>query len=225
MSGNQKSHGNRSKTATAPHDWWQEERIVWTEGFRCIVGVDEAGRGALAGPVVAAALVLPYECVPPGVNDSKVLTPAQRENLFGQIVAQARGVGVGIVDAARIDEINILQAAHEAMRIAVADLPRGLMPDIALIDGLPVLPFPLPQVAVVDGDAISASIAAASVIAKVTRDRMMRDYDTTFPNYGFAGHKGYSAPQHLAALRAKGPCELHRKTFRPVAEAIAATAK
>jgi ribonuclease HII len=202
-------------------DWWQEERIAWTEGYRCIAGVDEAGRGALAGPVVAACVVLPYEFVPKGVNDSKLLSPAQREALYPQIVSQARGVGVGIVDAETIDEINILRAAHEAMRIALENLPRGLFPDLALIDGLPVQPFPLTQVAIVDGDTLSASIAAASIIAKVTRDSLMRDFDGTHPGYGFASHKGYSAPVHLDALRKLGPCSIHRKSFRPVAEALA----
>lgn len=206
-------------------DWWHEERVLWAEGYRCIAGVDEAGRGALAGPVVAAAVVLPYEGVPPGIDDSKALTPAQRERLHAWILARARGVGVGVVEASRIDEINILQATQEAMRLAVEDLPPGLGVDIAMIDGLPVLPFPLPQVAIVGGDALSASIAAASVVAKVTRDRLMQAYDAVYPEYGFAAHKGYSAPQHLAALRTRGPCPIHRRSFRPVAEASAAVAR
>lgn len=210
---------------SAERDWWREERIVWTEGCRCIVGVDEAGRGALAGPVVAACVVLPYEYVPQGINDSKLLTATQRETLYARIVAHARGVGIGMVDAAVIDEINILQAAQEAMRRALDNLPRGLFPDIALIDGLPVKPFPLPQIAIVDGDAISASIAAASIIAKVTRDRRMQDFDATYPGYGFASHKGYGAPQHLAALRELGPSPIHRLTFRPVAESVKGSRK
>lgn len=210
---------------SSEQDWWREERIAWTEGCRCIVGVDEAGRGALAGPVVAACVVLPYEYVPKGINDSKVLTPTQRENLGAHITAHARGVGIGIVEAGIIDEINILQATHEAMRRALDDLPRGLFPDIALIDGLPVQPFPLPQIAIVDGDAISASIAAASIMAKVTRDRLMRDFDTVYPGYGFTSHKGYGAPQHLAALRELGPCPIHRHSFRPVTEALSTNQK
>jgi ribonuclease HII len=202
-------------------DWWQEERIAWAEGYACVAGIDEAGRGALAGPVVAACVVLPRQGVPPGVNDSKVLTPAQRERLYDQIQAMARGVGVGIVGAARIDEINILRAAQQAMRLALENLPGGLWPDLALIDGPPVVPFPIDQVAVVRGDAHSASIAAASILAKVTRDRLMRELDSLYPGYGFTAHKGYSAPAHLRALAERGPCPEHRRTYRPVFEASA----
>lgn len=204
-------------------DGWREERIAWTEGYRCIVGIDEAGRGALAGPVVAAAIVLPYECVLPGVTDSKLLTPEQRERLFDRIRAVARGVGIGIVEASVIDKINILQATHEAMRQALADLPGGLFPDIALIDGLPVRPFPIDQVALVKGDSRSVSIAAASILAKVTRDRLMREADALYPEYGFAAHKGYAAPIHLRALEKHGPCPLHRRSYRPVGAALPAT--
>ena len=168
-----------AKTETI--DWWQEERRAWAEGYRCLAGIDEAGRGALAGPVVAACVVLPFERVPSGVNDSKALTPEQRERLYAQIMDMARGVGVGLVDAPTIDRINILRAAHEAMRLALAALPPGLFPDVALIDGLPVRPFPLDQIALVKGDGRSASIAAASIIAKVTRDRLMREYGGRLP--------------------------------------------
>lgn len=201
-------------------DWWREERIAWIEGYRCIAGIDEAGRGAWAGPVVAASVVLPYETVPPGVNDSKRLTPVQRELLYDRILALARGVGVGLVEAAVIDEINILQAAQQAMRLALADLPAGLQPDLALIDGLPVRPFPLAQVAIVRGDGCCASIAAASIIAKVTRDRIMREADALYPGYGFASHKGYGAPLHRQALAELGPCPLHRRSFRPIAAGL-----
>jgi|SRR5579884_1492857 len=201
-----------------PMDWWLEERIAWAEGFRCIAGIDEAGRGALAGPVVAACVVLPYETVPPGINDSKALTPVQREQMYERLCALARGIGIGIVEAPVIDEINILRAAHQAMRLALEDLPGGLWPDVALIDGLPVRPFPLPQVAIVRGDTCCASIAAASIVAKVTRDRLMQAIDADYPGYGFALHKGYAAPLHLSALADLGPCPLHRRSFRPVAE-------
>jgi len=201
-------------------DWWLEERLAWLDGYRCLVGIDEVGRGALAGPVVAAAVVLPYERVPQGVTDSKLLSPEQREGLYPQIRHLARGVGIGIVNAACIDEINILRATHEAMRLALADLPPGLFPDLALIDGLPVLPFPLAQTALVGGDGRSASIAAASIIAKVTRDRLMRDFDAVYPGYGFASNKGYGAPIHLRGLSENGPCAIHRLTFRPVAESL-----
>jgi ribonuclease HII len=204
-------------------DWLYEERQAWEEGYRCLAGIDEAGRGALAGPVVAACVVLPYEMTPPGVNDSKALSPAQREQVYCEIMKVARGVGVGMVEAAVIDEINILQAAHRAMRLALENLPPGLFPDLALIDGLPVRPFPLTQLALVKGDSRSATIAAASIIAKVTRDRMMCAYDAEYPGYGFASHKGYGAPTHLRALKELGLCPLHRRTFRPVAECIHTT--
>lgn len=197
---------------------WSEEQRARTEGYRCLAGIDEAGRGALAGPVVAACVVLPFERVPVGVNDSKQLSTDARERLYDEIVVMARGVGVGIVDAPTIDRINILRAAHEAMRLALANLPAGLFPDVALIDGLPVRPFPLDQIALVKGDSRSASIAAASIIAKVTRDRLMRAYHDEYPAYGFAGHKGYPAPIHLRALQTNGICPLHRRTYRPVAK-------
>ncbi|HLK58660.1 MAG TPA: ribonuclease HII [Chthonomonadaceae bacterium] len=201
-------------------NWLLEEQIAWTEGYRCVAGIDEAGRGALAGPVVAACVVLPYACLPAGINDSKALTPAQRERCYPELIRMARGVGIGIVEANVIDEINILQATHRAMRLALENLPPGLFPDLALIDGLPVRPFPLPQTALVKGDSRCASIAAASIIAKVTRDRLMCAYHADYPGYGFAGHKGYGAPLHLRALAELGPCPLHRRSFRPVAEAF-----
>ena len=201
-------------------DWWLEERLAYEEGCRSVCGIDEAGRGALAGPVVAAGVILPYECELPGLNDSKKLTPSQREEIYTRILRVARGIGVGSVDAARIDAINILRGAHEAMRQAVAELPPGLYPDLALIDGLPVRPFPVAQVALVRGDCRSASIAAASIVAKVTRDRLMRDYHRLYPAYGFAEHKGYPAPTHLRALAETGVCPLHRRTFRPVAAVL-----
>ena len=160
---------------------WFEERRARKDGYRCLAGIDEAGRGALAGPVVAACVVLPFERVPVGVNDSKQLSADMRERLYDEIRNGARGVGVGIVDAPTIDRINILRASHEAMRLALADLPPGLFPDVALIDGLPVRPFPLDQIALVKGDSRSASIAAASIIAKVTRDRLMRGVPRRVP--------------------------------------------
>jgi ribonuclease HII len=198
-------------------DWWREERAAYTDGYRCVAGIDEAGRGALAGPVVAGCVVLPQKADLPGLNDSKQLTPAQRDLLFDRILSVARGVGVGVIEAERIDQINILRASHEAMRLALAGLPGGLIPDLALIDGLPVRPFPVAQIALVRGDGRSASIAAASIIAKVTRDRLMCTYHAAYPAYGFAGHKGYPAPIHLRTLGEVGPCPLHRRTFRPVA--------
>ena len=204
------------------HDWWQEEREAWEAGARCVAGIDEAGRGPLAGPVVAACVVLPFGKRPDGLNDSKLLTPRQREHLFEAILSLARGCGLGVVSAPEIDRLNILRATHLAMRQALDALPAGMQPDLVLIDGLPVRPFPLDQVALVKGDSRSASIAAASILAKVTRDRMMCEYDALYPAYGFAGHKGYGATSHLRALAEHGPCPLHRRSFRPVADALRA---
>jgi ribonuclease HII len=204
------------------NDWWLEEREALAAGSRCVAGIDEAGRGPLAGPVVAACVILPFEKRPAGLNDSKQLTPRQRETLFEEIMGTTRGYGIGVVPAPEIDRINILRATHLAMRLALEALPAGLSPDLVLIDGLPVRPFPVDQVALVKGDARSASIAAASILAKVTRDRLMCEYDALYPMYGFAGHKGYGAPAHLRALAEHGPCPLHRRSFRPVAEALRA---
>jgi len=201
-------------------DWWEQERIALAESYRCVTGIDEAGRGPLAGAVVAACVVLPFERVPEGVQDSKTLTANQRERLFDEIMGIARGVGIGMVDSVRIDEINILQASHEAMRLALADLPAGLLPDIALIDGLPVRPFPIDQVALVKGDSRSPSIAAASIIAKVTRDRLMIDLDLLYPQYDFASNKGYGSPSHLKALEVHGICPIHRRSYKPVQAAL-----
>jgi ribonuclease HII len=206
----------------AMYDWWQEEREALEAGYRCVAGIDEAGRGPLAGPVVAACVVLPFGKRPAGLNDSKLLTPRQRENLFEAILDMARGCGLGVVSAPEIDRLNILRATHLAMRQALDALPPGMQPDLVLIDGLPVRPFPLDQVALVKGDSRSASIAAASILAKVTRDRLMCEYDAVYPMYGFAGHKGYGSAAHLRALAEHGPCPQHRRSFRPVAEALRA---
>jgi uncharacterized protein (TIGR00252 family) len=183
-----------------------------------ICGIDEAGRGSLAGPVVAAAVILPFQECPDGIRDSKTLTAAQREKAFSALQECAIGIGVGIEDVDSVDEINILRASHAAMRRAVAELP--VIPDAALIDGLPVQPFPIPQIALVKGDGRSASIAAASIIAKVERDRIMCEMDRVYPEYGFANHKGYSTPEHLAALRLHGACPIHRRSFSPVMDTI-----
>ena len=193
------------------------EARLRARGFRFIAGIDEAGRGPLAGPVVAAAVILPEKCRIRGLNDSKQLTEKQREAIFEKLMERTDITwAAAIVESEEIDRINILRATHEAMRRAVAVL--GVPPDHVLIDGLPVHPFPLPQEALVGGDALSASIAAASVIAKVTRDRLMVERSQLYPEYGFAQHKGYGTPQHLAALKQHGPCSLHRRTFLPVAQ-------
>ncbi len=202
-------------------DWWQEEKHAWAEGYDCVAGIDEAGRGALAGPVVAACVILPRDVAPVGINDSKQLSPLRRNELYHAIIRVARAVGVGIVDADTIDSINILRATHEAMRLAVQNLPADLRPDVVLIDGLPVKGFPLPQIALIKGDTRSASIAAASIIAKVTRDRLMIQADSQYPEYGFAAHKGYGVPAHIKALQTVGDCPLHRRSFSPVKHAIA----
>jgi len=177
----------------------------------CICGIDEAGRGPLAGPVVAAAVILPKGMVIPYVNDSKKLTERRRELLYPEIMEKALAVGVGIVSPERIDEINILQATYEAMRQALSQLP--IRPDVLLNDAVRIPGVDIPQVPIVKGDAKSISIACASVIAKVTRDRMMVEYDQLYPEYGFAGHKGYGSAAHMEAIRQVGPCPIHRKTF------------
>ncbi len=184
-------------------------------GHTVVAGCDEAGRGCLAGPVVAAAVVLPPDAHIPGLDDSKRLTPAQREALVPVIERVAVSVGVGQCSAAEVDELNVLWAAMEAMRRAVLGL--GVAPDVLLIDGNRAIPdAPCDQETVVRGDGISLSIAAASVIAKVTRDRVMTALDADVPAYGFAQHKGYPTAQHYTALAAHGPSAHHRLTFRLV---------
>ncbi len=176
-----------------------------------LAGIDEAGRGPLAGPVVAAAVILDPTQEIFYINDSKKLSESRRELLYDEIYAKALAVGVGIVSAERIDEINILQATYEAMRQAVNGL--SLKPGLLLNDAVRIPGLELPQVPIVKGDAKSLSIGAASIIAKVTRDRLMRELDQTYPEYGFAVHKGYGTAAHIAALKAYGPCPLHRRTF------------
>jgi ribonuclease HII len=198
------------------------EQVLWKQGVTRVAGVDEAGRGPLAGPVVAAAAILspgwagtglPEELA--GLNDSKQLTEAQRERYFDFISACSDiEFGVARVDAEQIDAINILQATHHAMNHALAQL-RPLPPH-ALVDGRPVKSLRIPQTAIVKGDARSFSIAAASILAKVTRDRLMLEYHARYPEYGFDAHKGYGTAQHLAALEKFGPCPIHRKSFAPL---------
>ena len=180
-------------------------------GYRLICGVDEAGRGPLAGPVVAGAVILPPDCEILYLNDSKKLSPGKRETLYSEIMEKAAAVGIGMVGPARIDEINILNATYEAMRRAVADL--GVQPDILLNDAVTIPEISVPQVPVIKGDAKSVSIAAASIIAKVTRDRLMLQYDEVLPGYGFARHKGYGSEEHIAAIRKLGPTPIHRRAF------------
>ena len=198
------------------------ERERWHQGTQVIAGVDEAGRGPLAGPVVAAAVVLPQAWRDGGfderlrdLNDSKQLSAAQREAFYAILTAHSDiRFGIATVDAAVIDRINILQATHRAMNEALARLQPP--PEHVLVDGRPVKSLRYPQTALVKGDARSYSIAAASVLAKVTRDRLMLEFDRQFPGYGFAEHKGYGTPQHLAAIAKLGPCPIHRRSFAPL---------
>lgn len=186
-------------------------------GYRTIVGIDEAGRGPLAGPVVAAAVCLPAAHDIPGLQDSKRLTEPQREAVYQLVLREALAYGVGVVSHRLIDRHHILWATKEAMLRAVRQLARA--PDLLLIDGPISLPTPIDQRPIVRGDAACASIAAASVIAKVTRDRMMVAYGRRFPAYGFAQHKGYPTRDHYARLRVHGPCAIHRLSFRGVLDA------
>ncbi|MFZ0826295.1 MAG: ribonuclease HII [Verrucomicrobiia bacterium] len=205
-----------------PIDRFEFERALWTQGLTRVAGVDEAGRGPLAGPVVAAAAVLPSKWantgLPPeleGLNDSKQLTAAQREKYFTFLTACPEvQFAVAQVGAGQIDAINILRATHRAMNDALAQLRPA--PEHALVDGRPVKTMLAPQTAIVQGDARSYSIAAASVLAKVTRDRLMLVFDRQWPKYGFADHKGYGTEQHLAAITAHGPCPIHRRSFAPL---------
>ncbi len=181
------------------------------EDAALICGIDEAGRGPLAGPVVAAAVILPKDCEILYLNDSKKLSPARRERLYGEIMEKAVAVGIGQASPQRVDEINILQATYEAMREAINRL--GKTPDILLNDAVTIPGVDIPQEPIVKGDAKSVSIAAASIIAKVTRDRIMAELDAAYPGYGFARHKGYGTEAHIAALRELGPSPVHRRTF------------
>ena len=181
------------------------------DGCSLICGVDEAGRGPLAGPVAAGAVILPKDCTILYLNDSKKLSEKRREELFLEIREKAVSYSVGIVGPERIDEINILQATYEAMRQAVSGL--GVVPDLLLNDAVTIPELAIPQVPIIKGDAKSVSIAAASILAKVTRDHRMEEYDRQFPQYGFAKHKGYGTAAHVAAIREFGPCPIHRRSF------------
>jgi ribonuclease HII len=202
-------------TAPAAADpLWKFERGVYGRGHDRIAGVDEAGRGPLAGPVVSAAVILDPAAPIAGLADSKTLSRRKREGLFAEIYARAVAVGIGIVDAIEIDRINILQASLGAMAMAVANLrPR---PDWLLIDGPFGIPAELPQTPIPKGDGLSASIAAASIVAKVSRDRLMARYHEDYPQFGFSRHKGYPTRAHRDALRRHGCCPIHRRTFNGV---------
>jgi len=192
-------------------DRLQYERRLWSSGECFIAGVDEAGRGPLAGPVVAAAVVLRPEENIPGVRDSKKLSPRERETLCPLVMRHSLAVAVGTVPVDEIDQINILQATYRAMREALSRL--GIEPTHVLVDGRAIPGLATPQTALVGGDDLSLSIGAASIVAKVTRDRLMADFDRLYPQYGFARHKGYGTREHVLALRTYGPCPIHRKSF------------
>lgn len=193
---------------------WAVEHELFAAGARLVAGVDEAGRGPLAGPVVVAAVILPPDYWPDGLNDSKQVAQETRERLEAEILAEAVAWAVEVVPVEVIDAINILQATHRGMRDALTAL--SPVPEIALIDGLPLPHPPIPQQNLIDGDARSASIAAASILAKVCRDRLMVDLHAQYPGYGFDKHKGYPTPDHLAALRRLGASPAHRRSFAPV---------
>lgn len=208
-----------AKLLKIPRRFRYEHQVLQT-GATKIAGIDEAGRGPLAGPVVAGAVILPSEWILGGmpkklkkVNDSKQLDCEERETLFAELTSYHEILfAVAHVDERMIDQINILQATHRAMNLALAQLN----PQHALVDGLPVKTLTCPQTAIVDGDCLSYSIAAASIIAKVTRDRMMIQYHELYPVYGFHEHKGYGTPAHVAAIKKHGPCPIHRMTFYPI---------
>jgi ribonuclease HII len=209
-------------SATNIIDRFEFERVLWARGAWRVAGVDEAGRGPLAGPVVAAAVILPPQwsltglpCELDGLNDSKQLNVYQRE-VFYAVLTTRDDVQFAIarIEASQIDEINILQATHRAMNAALAQLRPP--PEHVLVDGRQVGSMGFSQTPIIKGDARSYSIAAASVLAKVTRDRLMAEYDRQWPAYGFAGHKGYGTAQHLAALSEHGPCPIHRRSFAPL---------
>jgi len=198
------------------------EKEAWASGFLRLAGIDEAGRGPLAGPVVAAAVIFDPEYIKMELattfgrlTDSKAMTEARREEYFELLTcSEFAAIGIGIIDAVEIDQINILKATHKAMALAA----KQVNPQFALVDGLPVKGLPCESKSIVKGDALSISISAASIIAKVTRDRIMLELDVRYPEYGFSRHKGYGTKQHLEALKKYGSTRIHRQTFRPVAE-------
>jgi ribonuclease HII len=197
-------------------DLWLFEKKAFQKGFSRIAGIDEAGRGPLAGPVVSAAVIMPISFQIPKISDSKKLTPKKRYYLYDKIYDLAVSVGIGIVDPFEIDRINILQAALLSMAIAVENL--SPQPDCLLIDGKFLISSTLPQEAIPKGDALSVSIAAASIIAKVTRDRLMERYHQDYPQFGFSKHKGYPTKAHKRAIQKFGCCPIHRRSFKGVKE-------
>jgi ribonuclease HII len=196
------------------------ERAARLCGYRRIAGIDEAGRGPLAGPVIAAAVVLPVRCRLSGIDDSKQLSEGERARLYAVILEHAVGMGIGSADVGEIDRLNILEATKLAMRRAIDQLAPPA--DYLLIDAVTLPGIGIPERPIIKGDSLSLSIAAASIIAKVTRDRLMAEYHDMFPEYDFLSHKGYGTREHLQRLARHGPCSIHRRTFTPVREAILA---
>jgi ribonuclease HII len=198
--------------AVKPTDFFEAE--ARTCGYQFVAGLDEAGRGPLAGPVVAAVVILPRRCSLRGLNDSKQVAEPERERLYAEISKRAVSVGIGFATEREIETLNIVQATRLAMSRAIGALPRS--PDFLLIDALTLPSVRLPQRPIIKGDAFSVTIAAASIMAKVSRDRLMCEYHRRYPHYNFRSHKGYATPEHLRLLAKHGPCDIHRQTFRPV---------
>lgn len=201
-------------SASLSEDTFAIERSLLNQGYSTVAGTDEAGRGPLAGPVVAACVILPPRCEYQQFQDSKKLSAKTRKELADRLIVLGAAIGVGIVSAAEIDRINILQASLLAMKKAVEKLPA--LPDFLLVDGKFTVPMPVPQKAYVKGDSRSASISAASIVAKVTRDAIMEEYHLEYPQYNFARHKGYPTVEHRRVIREIGPCPIHRQSFGPV---------
>lgn len=216
----QRAYEKEQKVRDAFTEMTEFERQLRKQGFSILAGIDEVGRGPLAGPVVTSAVILPESFYLPGLNDSKKIPESKRERFYEMIFKEALSIGVGVVHSEVIDEINIYQATKKAMVAAVNDLS-GL-PDHLLIDAME-LDVPIPQLSLIKGDARSISISAASIIAKVTRDRMMKEYGEKYPEYGFEKHMGYGTSQHLEALRTHGLTPWHRRSFAPVKEIAART--
>ncbi len=187
------------------------EKDAYIQGYKLVAGIDEAGRGPLAGPVVAACVILPENCIIEGLNDSKKLTPAKRNRLYDIIIKSAISIGVGMADEMCIDEINILNATKLAMKLAVEQTETK--PDLLLIDAVKLSDVDIPQRSIVKGDSLSISIAAASIIAKVSRDRLIEAKDSMYPEYGFKKHKGYGTAEHINAIKKYGICPIHRVSF------------